>query len=134
MSTLRAAPPPSGARREPKPSGGLRTQERGEAEPGRVRSGPAPAFRSLALLLAAALVAALVGFGWALHRARVLAARVDGLEASLASAHAELAARRRHLGAIRAGIASLRERVDALEALAARDPTSKPSPDDAPRR
>jgi hypothetical protein len=73
-------------------------------------------------LFAAALVAALVEH----RRAQSLDLRVSELSASLATARAELVARRQHLDAIRSSVAEMRERVGALESLAGTDPVATP--------
>jgi hypothetical protein len=49
---------------------------------------------------------------------------VTDLSASLATAQAELTARRQHLDAIRASVADMRLRVGALESLAGADPAT----------
>lgn len=86
----------------------------------------------LALLLVA--VALLAGFQW--YRATGLAAQVESLTAELASARGEIAARSRHLDAIRSSVEDVRERVAGLVSLAAEEPTaaSVPPAEAAPAR
>jgi hypothetical protein len=84
----------------------------------------------LALLLVAA--ALLAGFQW--HRANGLAQQVGALTAELATARGEIAARSRHLDAIRGAVEDVRERMAGLASLAAEEPTaaSVPPSDAAP--
>jgi cell division protein FtsB len=77
----------------------------------------------LALLVAVALLAA---FEW--RRAAALESRVRALSEALATAQAELTARREQIGAIRASVDDMRTRVEGLAALAAEEPTARPSP------
>ena len=99
----------------------------------RTDEAPAPAARSaraagagwlLALAAAAALVAA-AAWGFEARRAAALEVRVGELSQALRAAEGEIAAQRRHLGQIRDGVAGVRERFDALEALAAKDPAPR---------
>lgn len=76
---------------------------------------------ALPLALAIALVAA-AAWSVELRRADALALRVRELSRALRSAEAQIDADRRHLGEIRDGVAGVRERLDALQALAAKDP------------
>jgi len=50
--------------------------------------------------------------------------RVGELSQAVRAAEAQVAADRRHLDEIRGGVASVRERLDALQALAAQDPAA----------
>lgn len=75
-----------------------------------------------AALIVGALVAAVIEH----RRAESLDLRVSELSASLATARAELVARRQHLDAIRSSVAEMRERVGALESLAGADPAASP--------
>ena len=93
------------------------------ATPGAISSVPErPARPVLRILAAALLVAALLAAAAEHRRAGALEARVTDLSASLATAQAELTARRQHLDAIRSSVADMRERVGALESLAGTDP------------
>jgi hypothetical protein len=94
------------------------------ATPGARASDPQhPARRVVLRILAAALlVAALAATAVEHRRAGALEARVADLSASLATAQAELTARRQHLDAIRSSVVDMRERVGALESLAGADP------------
>ena len=96
------------------------------ATPGAISSVPErPARRPVLRILAAALlVAALVAAAAEHRRAGALEARVTDLSASLATAQAELTARRQHLDAIRSSVADMRLRVGALESLAGADPAT----------
>jgi len=75
-------------------------------------------------LLPVALAALVAAGAWALEarRAGALEMRVRELSQALRSAEDEIAAQRRHLAEIRGGVAGVRERLDALEALTAKDP------------
>jgi len=86
----------------------------------------------LALLLVA--TALLAGFQW--QRANGLAEQVEALTAELATARGEIAARSRHLDAIRGAVEDVRERVTGLASLAAEEPiaASVPPSDAAPAR
>jgi hypothetical protein len=98
--------------------------------PGEASPSPAPAPRPTGSgggrwLLPVALAAALVAAGaWALEarRAGALEMRVRELSQALRNAEDEIAAQRRHLAEIRGGVAGVRERLDALEAMTAKDP------------
>jgi uncharacterized coiled-coil protein SlyX len=78
--------------------------------------------RLLRLALAAVLVLAAAAGLVEMRRARYLEARLTEQSAALAAADAEIAARRDQLGALRRGLADVRQRLEALEAAAARDP------------
>jgi len=91
-------------------------------------------------LLPLALAVAFAGVvAWSVEtrRVHVLETQVGVLRASLRTAEAEVAAYRSHLDAIRGGVAGVRERLEALQALAAQTPApptpSAPSDDDASR-
>ena len=85
------------------------------------RSAQLPGLRIVAVTL---FIVALVAAAAEHRRAGALESRVLGLSASLATAQAELAARREHLDAIRSSVVDMRERVGALESLAGADPTA----------
>jgi hypothetical protein len=72
------------------------------------------------LVVALVAFALLAGFEW--RRAVALEARVAELTNSLATAEAEIAARREQLGAIRTAVDDLSQRVAGLAALASDDP------------
>jgi uncharacterized coiled-coil protein SlyX len=75
------------------------------------------------MLLAFALLA---GFEW--RRAAALETRVAELAASLATAQAEIEARRAQLGAIRASVEDLSQRLAALAEVAAEEPAAPSVP------
>jgi len=85
---------------------------------------PAPRRSWLVVLLVA--VALLAAFQW--RRAALLDGRVHALSQALATAEAELGARRAQLGEIRASVDDVRARVEGLAALAAEEPTARPAP------
>jgi hypothetical protein len=98
----------------------------------RPASAPAAGAARERRLLPLALAALLIVLAYGIHQARRAAAlegRVGELAASLRVARAEVAAHRRHLEAIRGGVADVRQRLDALQALAAEPPPlAEPAP------
>ena len=110
---------------------GPRLVRPGEAAPSALASPGAGVRRSSRWLLPLALAAALAAaVAWSVeaHRAKVLEARVGLLTDSLRAAEVQVAAYRSHLDAIRGGVAGVRERLDALQALAAQNPAAPPRP------
>lgn len=99
------------------------SKQRAEDEPvaAPVRSSRGRAFR---LLFAALLVAASIAAVEQWRRAAALERRVEELSSALASAQNELAARRAQLDTIRGSLADVRERITAIEDLAASNPTA----------
>jgi len=91
------------------------------ATPARTRT-RRPTWIAIALVAAALLLAA---FQW--QRATALEARVGELGRALATAQAELGARRAQLDAIRASVDDVRKRVEGLASLAAEPPTAPPA-------
>ena len=83
-----------------------------------------PGLRVLAVVL---FVAALAAAAVEHQRAQTFETRAIELSASLATAQAELTARRQHLDSIRSSVADMRERVAALESLAGADPAASPA-------
>jgi hypothetical protein len=89
------------------------------------RASPGPSRREWALVgLVVLMVAAL---GLAALRAHQLESRVGALAGELARSQALVAAHREHLRAVRGGVASVREELAGLEALAAAEPVAEPS-------
>ena len=95
-----------------------------QAPPGPTRSRTRrPAWLPIALLAAAVVLAA---FQW--QRAAALEARVGELSRALATAQAEIGARRAQLDAIRASVDDVRTRVAGLASLAAEEPGKPAAP------
>ncbi|RIL07745.1 MAG: hypothetical protein DCC71_01920 [Proteobacteria bacterium] len=82
---------------------------------------------ALRVLVAALLVAVAIVAVEEWRRAAALEARVEELTASLASAQREIAARRAQIDTIRGSLADVRERIHALESVAAADPAAPPA-------